>query len=503
MKKPLDRVSEAYHDQINLSFGEKVRKRIHWVCEQAKGEKILDVGCSQGITSILLGRESKQVFGIDLLQESIEYANEMLSNEAEVTKKYVEFQNANFIDYDFGDQKFDSVIFGEILEHVTDPERFINKAVELLPENGRIIVTVPFGINDYFDHKKTYYMQGLLDLQNDQINIKSIEILGKWIGAVFAKGVTDPITIDTELMTTLEDGFNDVERSLMDQLASVKRQQEKLKKTNSETQTNLRKTTQELSKTRSMIEELKTIVEDEQKVNENLRLSLVRTEEEHNQLQSVLSKTKGEKLQLQNILNKVEAEQEDLIDALRQADNDNEHKNTEIEKYEDLVKDITYRLEQSEKQKQHLENENATMSQKIKELSHEVNDENQDSYEQLLKKDKRILFLEKKVAGLRKQDKLKQADLKKLQKQLKEQKQDQSQLRKLQQQILNERKAKIKSNELLLEAYTKEERLLKTHSQLLKRYEALKNSKLGSLTISYWQWRRNRFGGKKSGSKSN
>lgn len=91
--------------------------------------------------------------------------------------------------------------------------------------------------------------------------------------------------------------------------------------------------------------------------------------------------------------------------------------------------------------------------------------------------------------------------MEKLQKQNK--KQVQKQLIRLQQEVLNEKKKKVKSDELLLEAYSKEERLLKTHSQLLKRYEALKTSKLGSLTIGYWKWRKKRFGGKTSGSKSN
>lgn len=478
MLKPLDRITEAYYDKMGASFGDKVRSRIHWVCEQAKGEKILDVGCSQGITSILLGREGKQVLGLDLLQESIDFANEALSNEAEVTKKYVEFKVANFIDYDFENKKFDSIIFGEILEHITDPERFVKKAAQLLSDNGRIIVTVPFGINDYFDHKKTYYMQGLIDLQNDQMNITEIEVLGKWIGAVFVKGNDKPITFDNTLVTKLEDGFYNVERNLVDQLTNTKNRHNELKKKSNETEKKLKDKTNELSKLKATVEELNYNIEHLNNVNKNLKLSLSKTEEDYNDIKIELDKT----------------------------ENASKNKKIEIKELELSISDLTHRLQKSEKQNEQFQEEKLRLEQRIIDLNSEINNYNQNSQEELLKIDKRNIFLEKKIAEFRERDKEKQNQINELQSQLKNlqnQKQDEKLLRKLHQEILNEKKKKVKSDELLLEAYNKEERLLKTHSQLMKRYEALKSSKLGSLTISYWKWRRKRFGGKASGPKVN
>ncbi|MEK3906132.1 methyltransferase domain-containing protein [Oceanobacillus sp. FSL W7-1309] len=461
MKKPLDRVTEAYYDQMGLKFGDKVRKRIHWVCEQAKGEKILDVGCSQGITSILLGRESKQVLGMDLLQESIDYANEMLGNEAEVTKNYVDFKTANFIDYDFEGQKFDSIIFGEVLEHITDPERFIKKAAKLLTDDGRIIVTVPFGINDYFDHKKTYYLKGLLDLQDDQLIIKSVEMFGKWIGVVLVKDneSISNTTFDTLLLNRLEQGFYDIERDLVNQISTLKNQHEKLKKSNNDIEMKLKNTTAELVEVKTTIEKLDNTNSHIEEVNKNLKLSLSKTETENN------------------------------------------NRSVELKEQEISIRDLSDKLEKLEKQNELLQKEKVGLDQKIIDLTNEFNNYYRDSSEELSTKNKRIMFLEKKLTELRQKDKKQQADMEKLQKQNK--KQVQKQLIRLQQEVLNEKKKKVKSDELLLEAYSKEERLLKTHSQLLKRYEALKTSKLGSLTIGYWKWRKKRFGGKTSGSKSN
>jgi len=214
MKKPLDKIYEAYYDSMGENFGRKVRERIHWICENVKGNNILDIGCSQGITSIILGREGKTVFGIDLLNESIEFAKSSLENEEESTRNNVRFETANFMNYDFKDEKYDSILITEVLEHLTDPKSFIQKAEKYLVDQGRIIISVPFGINDYFDHKKTYYAYDLLELVKDNFEVCEIKIMGKWIGIVVKKGI---FNIDyKEQLKKLEDGFYNLERELLE-----------------------------------------------------------------------------------------------------------------------------------------------------------------------------------------------------------------------------------------------------------------------------------------------
>lgn len=217
MKKPLDRITEAYFGELGDTFSEKVRNRIHWVCENAKGETILDVGCSQGITSILLGREGKHVLGIDLLNESIEFANTSLLKEEEATKSFVEFKAVNFMQYDFENRVFDSIILGEVLEHITDPKRFLAKANSLLNANGSIIITLPFGLNDYFDHKKTYYLLDLLGFANEELVVQEIKFFGKWIGAILKKKgeESSQVTLNEELVKRLEQDFLTIEKEML------------------------------------------------------------------------------------------------------------------------------------------------------------------------------------------------------------------------------------------------------------------------------------------------
>lgn len=70
-----DQVNERYYGQINSEEShEATRNRIHWICRHVQGHTVLDVGCSQGITSILLAREGFEVTAIDLEEDSISYA---------------------------------------------------------------------------------------------------------------------------------------------------------------------------------------------------------------------------------------------------------------------------------------------------------------------------------------------------------------------------------------------------------------------------------------------
>ena len=263
MKKAYDRITEAYYDNLGNEFGVKVRDRIHWICEQATGEVILDVGCSQGITAILLGREGKKVCGVDLNSDAISYANEMLAKEEYSTKENVQFYAGNYMNMTFDDEKFDSIIFGEILEHITDPKRFIRKASDkLIKDNGKIIITLPFGINNYHDHKKTYYLQDVLDFQVDELVIDEIRFLGKWIGITLKKDQKEKkLTPNENLLRDLEKEFYSIEGTL---LSKVEALSSELKKS----QTDLNQLTNDFE---NKIQEMKKAAHLQETVVESLR----------------------------------------------------------------------------------------------------------------------------------------------------------------------------------------------------------------------------------------
>jgi SAM-dependent methyltransferase len=476
MKKPLDRITEAYFGELGETFADKVRNRIHWICENAVGENILDVGCSQGITSILLGREGKNVIGIDLLEESIQYANNLLSTEEEITKKYVQFKTANFIDFAQEKQTFDSIIFGEILEHITDPKRFIKMALNMLNPNGSLIITLPFGINDYFDHKKTYYLNDLLKFQDENIVIEEIKFFGKWIGAIVKRKETsgNKLEINDTLLSRLETAFYEIERT---SITSSKNKDKKIKtledKIKIATAEKEKFTAKSIADLKGKDQEISTLKEElntkdielvnrkaeAAKMNEELgnrQFEIIKKDNEIFTLHEELEKKANKILSLNEDLYKkdqlLKEQSEKIAASASVADHDYAHLKTQ----------------ELQDRNRHLEASYKKVKQQLEESRKKLKDVNAkfDSKDKELKKSKAN---EKKLNSL---------------------------LMEVKKQATIFKKEKIKVQEDLFESYGKEEKLLKAHRTLMRRYKALSESKLGKFTLLYWGKRRQVFGGK-------
>lgn len=150
-----DHINEAYYDGMGAAFGAKTRDRINWMCSQVAGESVLDVGCSQGITSILLAREGLRVTGIDIDQPTIDYAMAERAKEIASVQERIEFRCLDLAA--LPPAAFDTVLMGEVIEHQTSPERFLARAASFVAPGGRLVVTVPFGLNPWPDHKSTIF----------------------------------------------------------------------------------------------------------------------------------------------------------------------------------------------------------------------------------------------------------------------------------------------------------------------------------------------------------
>lgn len=66
----------------------------------------------------------------------------------------------------------------------TRPECFLEVAAHILPKKGRLIVKVPFGINDFIDHERTFYLLKPLRLVSKHFDVVGIEMIGKWLEIV-------------------------------------------------------------------------------------------------------------------------------------------------------------------------------------------------------------------------------------------------------------------------------------------------------------------------------
>jgi 2-polyprenyl-6-hydroxyphenyl methylase/3-demethylubiquinone-9 3-methyltransferase len=224
-----DRVSEVYKGLLHSKLTqEHLKSRIEWMVSHVKGERVLDVGCSQGITSILLAQQGYKVIGIDADAEAISYAQNDLSKELEAVKDRMTFLEGDFLDQGFENTSFDAIILGEVIEHLPDPKPFIEMCYRLLKKEGIIVITTPFGILQHPDHFQTYYVSNFLELVSPYFQQTILEVIGKRICyRGFKKNqVSQEEGIDRQqllkMLTVSEEAFLEIENMYLEEIAERK-----------------------------------------------------------------------------------------------------------------------------------------------------------------------------------------------------------------------------------------------------------------------------------------
>ena len=217
--KNVDRIDEAYKGDLGEEMRKASRERIHWITTQAKGEYILDIGCSQGTAAVILARKGKKVQGLDICQESIDYALASLEQEDSATKENVDFVCADFIFFAENlEKRYDCILLCEVLEHLTDPLLFLKRSKEILVADGRLIVTVPFGISPHPDHRRSYYLIELFKSIEDLFFVKEVKFFGSWLGIVGTMQEVEKVVMDEALFRQAEKAFHQHEMALQNGL---------------------------------------------------------------------------------------------------------------------------------------------------------------------------------------------------------------------------------------------------------------------------------------------
>ncbi|MFH1051642.1 MAG: class I SAM-dependent methyltransferase [bacterium] len=98
-------------------------------------KRILDVGCGQGVFGKLLREKfGSEVWGIEMDNTSATIAKDNLDNVlAGDVMQIIESM----------DNKFDCIVFNDILEHLADPYILLQKVKKLLLPNGVVVCSLP------------------------------------------------------------------------------------------------------------------------------------------------------------------------------------------------------------------------------------------------------------------------------------------------------------------------------------------------------------------------
>ena len=207
-----DRVAEAYNGEFGEELQRETKERCEWVVEKARcANRVLDIGCSQGIVGSMVAEAGSNVLGIGDEPHAIEYANSIKDGMSFEAQKRLSFVCSDFLTYDFDGGLFDCIIASGVLEHVFNPKLLLKKAVSLLSDSGKIIVTVPFGIDTDPDHKRTYYFIEMFESLEELIPVSEVAFFGKWIGFVADRASSQSVKIDADLLARLESAFFQVD----------------------------------------------------------------------------------------------------------------------------------------------------------------------------------------------------------------------------------------------------------------------------------------------------
>ena len=75
-----DCVSQVYLGLLDIGpTGDWLRRRIDWIAAEARGPRVLDVGCSEGILGVLLAGRAINVTGVDIDADALDFAREHLA----------------------------------------------------------------------------------------------------------------------------------------------------------------------------------------------------------------------------------------------------------------------------------------------------------------------------------------------------------------------------------------------------------------------------------------
>jgi len=108
--------------------------RYEYAAKRVRG-KILDFGCGFGYGTKMLLKEDREVIGVDISKEAIDYAKKNYPG-----PKYLEiFENK----IPFPNDYFDAVIAFEVIEHVKDPELLLLEIKRVMKKGAKLYISTP------------------------------------------------------------------------------------------------------------------------------------------------------------------------------------------------------------------------------------------------------------------------------------------------------------------------------------------------------------------------
>lgn len=139
-----------------------------------KRNRVLDIGSGLGLLSSKLSNLFNEVVSLEPDIESVKNAKALYH-----TLHNIEYINDDFLSYDFGDDKFDSIIAVASMHHMNYTQA-LTKMLNLLDKNGRIIILGLYKEATFTDYLFSSiallpnFMLNMLSTKNDSSKLEMV-----------------------------------------------------------------------------------------------------------------------------------------------------------------------------------------------------------------------------------------------------------------------------------------------------------------------------------------
>jgi 2-polyprenyl-3-methyl-5-hydroxy-6-metoxy-1,4-benzoquinol methylase len=108
------------------------------------GQRVMDVGCSEGLGTVILAEAARECVGVDLDADAIAHAARTLATDT------LSFHCADALEKPFGE--FDAITSFDVIEHIfpDNADRFVSVLAESLSDDGLLIVGTPNITSDQY-----------------------------------------------------------------------------------------------------------------------------------------------------------------------------------------------------------------------------------------------------------------------------------------------------------------------------------------------------------------
>lgn len=134
--------------------------------------KVLDAGCKDGHTSQILSFGCKELDLADIDETFLHRAKTNVKYHCPVNFHQVDFEKA------FPEGMWDTIIAMEVIEHLANPELFIENAAKHLNPGGLLVFSVPHMVANH-EHKTLFDEMKIKELVSKDFNMKEFYVQDK------------------------------------------------------------------------------------------------------------------------------------------------------------------------------------------------------------------------------------------------------------------------------------------------------------------------------------